>query len=138
VYRGGSSLSTSLVGAGLLQCDQLALEVGLQMGVMVALEGSQLFDLFLQHSSFAVELLKYLGLLLLGLDDRGLCLGDECVVLGFASRYELVVLGLSGRQQLFLPRGGFDNNLVVARRSRRFSPCGSEGDTAGSSPAFGS
>ena len=52
------SLSASLVGAGLLQRDQLALEVGLQMGVMVTLEGAQLFDLFLQHSSFAVELLK--------------------------------------------------------------------------------
>ena len=51
-------LSASLVGVGLLQRDQLAMEVGPQMGVMVTLEDSQLFDLFLQHSSFAVELMK--------------------------------------------------------------------------------
>jgi hypothetical protein len=53
-------LSASLVGADLLQLDQLALEVGLQMGAMATLEGSQFFDLFLQHATFTTELLKKL------------------------------------------------------------------------------
>ena len=47
------SLSAGLVGAGLLQLDQLALEVGLQTGAVVKLDGSQLFDLFLQHATLA-------------------------------------------------------------------------------------
>src|SRR5665811_156974 len=97
------SLSAGLIGAGLLQLDQLALEVGLQMGAMVTLEGSQLLDLLLQHATFATELLKQLGPPLLGLGDKRFGPGDECVV-----------LGLTGREKLLLPRRGFTNNLVVA------------------------
>jgi hypothetical protein len=52
--------SAGFVGAGLPQLDQLALEVGLQMGAMATLEGSQFFDLFLQHATFTTELLKKL------------------------------------------------------------------------------
>jgi hypothetical protein len=44
---GRFSPSAGLIGAGLLQLDQLPLEVGLQMGAMVTLEGSQPFDLLL-------------------------------------------------------------------------------------------
>src|SRR5665647_3987477 len=108
------SLSAGLVGAGLLQLDQLALEVGLQMGAVVTFDGSQLFDLFLQHATLATEPLKYLGLLLLGLGDQRVGLGDQLVMLGLAVGHELVVLGLTGREKLFLPRGGFTNNLIVA------------------------
>src|SRR5665811_2154619 len=108
------SLSAGLVGAGLLQLDQLALEVGLQMGSVVMLEGSQLFDLFLQHATLATEPRKHLGPLLLGFDDQCFGLGDERVMLGLTGGYELVVLGLTGREKLFLPRRGFTNNLVVA------------------------
>src|SRR5450759_4859203 len=108
------SLSAGLVGAGLLQLDQLALEVGLQMGAVVTLAGSQLLDLFLQHAALATEPLKHLGPLLLGLDDQRLGLGDQLVVLGLASGHELVVLGLTGQEKLFLLRRGFTNNLVVA------------------------
>src|SRR5665811_375453 len=108
------SLSAGLVGAGLLQLDQLALEVGLQMGAVVTLDGSQLFDLFLQHATLATEPRKHLGPLVLGLGDQCFGLGDQLVVLGLASGYELVVLGLTGREKLLLPRRGFTNNLVVA------------------------
>ena len=54
------SLSASLGAADLLQLDQLALEVGLQMGAMATLEGSQLFDILLQQATFTTELLKKL------------------------------------------------------------------------------
>jgi hypothetical protein len=70
--------------AGLPQLDQLALEVGLQMGTVVTLESSQLFDLLLQHAALAIELLKQLGPLPLGLGDKALGLGDERVMLGLA------------------------------------------------------
>src|SRR5665647_2577967 len=108
------SLSAGLVGAGLLQLDQLALEVGLQMGAVVTLDGSLLFDLFLQHATLATEPRKHLGPRLLGLDDQCFGLGEQLVVLGHASGCELVVLGLTGREKLFLPRRGLTNNLVVA------------------------
>ena len=49
---GRFSPSAGLIGAGLLQLDQLPLEVGLQMGAMVTLEGSQPFDLLLQYATF--------------------------------------------------------------------------------------
>ena len=62
--------SAGLVGAGLPQLDQLALQIGLLTGAVVTLEGSQLFDLFLQPAAFATELLKHLGPLLLGLGDK--------------------------------------------------------------------
>src|SRR5665811_824366 len=109
-----ASPSDGLVSAGLLQLDQLALEVRLQMGAVVTFEGSQLFDLFLQHATLVTEPLKHLGLLLLGLGDQRVGLGDERVGLGLACRHELVVFGLTGREKLFLPRRGFTNNLVVA------------------------
>src|SRR5450759_4322137 len=108
------SLSAGLVGAGLLQLDQLALEVGLQMGAVVTFEGSQLFDLFLQHAPLTTEPLKHLGPLLLGLDDQRFGLGDQLVMLGLTGGYELVVLGLTGQEKLFLPRRGLTNNLVMA------------------------
>ena len=108
------SLSAGLVGAGLLQLDQLALEVGLQTGTVVTLDGSQLFDLFLQHATLATEPRKHLGPRLLSLDDQCFGLGDQLVMLGLAGGHELVVLGLTGREKLFRPRGGFTNNLVVA------------------------
>src|ERR1035437_6908366 len=108
------SLSAGLVGAGLLQLDQLALEVGLQTVPVVTLYVSQPFDLFLQHATLPTEPRKPLGPLLLGLDDQRVGLADQLVMLGLAGGYELVVLGLPGREKLFLPRRGFTNNLVVA------------------------
>ena len=75
------------------------------MGAMVTLEGSQPFDLLLQHATFATELLMQLGPPLLGLGDKRFGPGDECVVLGFAGGHELVVLGLTGREKLFPMRG---------------------------------
>src|SRR5664280_2635796 len=108
------SLSAGLVGAGLLQLNQLALEVGLQTRAVVTLDGSQLFDLFLQHATLATEPRKHLGPLVLGLCDQRFGLGDQLVVLGLAGGYELVVLGLTSREKLVLPRRGFTNNLVVA------------------------
>jgi hypothetical protein len=35
-------------------------------------------------------------------------------VLGLACGHELVVFGLTGRDELFLPRRGLTNNLVMA------------------------
>src|ERR1035437_6032831 len=108
------SLSAGLVRAGLLQLDQLALEVGLQTGAVVTLDGSQLFDPFLQHATLATEPRKHLGPLVLGLGDQRFGLGDQLVMLGLGCGYELVVLGLTGREKLVLPSRGFTNNLVVA------------------------
>jgi hypothetical protein len=106
------------------------------VGTVATLKGSQLLDLLLQQVPLATELLKYRGPLLLGLGDHfggtlarlgdqalmlgiglgheRLGLGDERVVLGLAGGHELVVLGLTGREKLFLSRCGFTNNLVVA------------------------
>src|SRR5450759_1043273 len=109
-----ASPSDGLVSAGLLQLDQLALEVRLQMGAVVTLAGSQLFDLFLQHATLATEPLKHLGPLLLGLGDQRFGLGDQLVMLGLTGGHELVVFGLTGPEKLFLPRRGLTNNLVMA------------------------
>ena len=61
---------------------------------------------FLQHATLATEPRKHLGPLLLGLGDQRVGLGDQRVMLGLAGGHELVVLGLTGREQLFLPRRG--------------------------------
>ena len=107
---------------------KLALEVGLQTGAVVALEGSQLVDLLLQHVTLSSELVQHRRLPLLSLGDhpgralarlgdhllmaRG-CFADELVVLCLTGGRELLVPGLRRREKLFLFGRGLTNNLVV-------------------------
>ena len=95
----GLTVANGVISADLIQLTQLILEVGLQTGAVVTLEGPQLIDLLLQKAPLVSERLKYLSPLLLGLGDHSggtlarlgdhllvprCCLGDEGIVLGLS------------------------------------------------------
>ena len=123
-----ATLASCLAHARVLQLEQLGLEVRLQPGAVVALEGAQLVDLLLQQVTLATQLRKHRGLRLLGLGDHprraltslrdhllvpGAGLGDERIVLRLSGGQELIVLSLTGRQELLLLRLGLTNHSVV-------------------------
>src|SRR6476661_6021352 len=97
--RGGLEVDT-----GVVELLELALDVGLELCAVVALETAQLLDLLLEQAALAVQLLEDLCLLLLRLvqHPRGplACLGDHLLVPALGLAEELVVAGLSGREQL--------------------------------------
>ena len=103
--------------AGVLEVDELLLDVGLEPRAVVPLEGAQLVDLLLEQVPLAAELLEDLRLLLLCLVNhaaRALArLGDHLLVLGGRLAHELLVPRLRGRQQLVVTGLAHGQQLVV-------------------------
>ena len=103
--------------ADVVEVCELLVDVVLEPGPVVALEGAQLVDLLLEQVPLATELLEDLRLLLLCLmapADRTLeSLGDHLLVLRGRLAHELVVPRLCGRQQLVVTGLAHGQQLVV-------------------------